>query len=372
MPVKHIRNRVQSQQGFELIGTLSKGTPDMIELDHFRLKLSAGYEYLRPFFQRSFGDMKRIDRVFVLGVEVETAFTYWYEQYNDETGQFEHRCDGENRVKYRNDKGHVVSGKLPCLKASPAGECECNPRGRLHCRLERIEGGTGVQGRYLFTTGSMNDILHILSKLRDIANTVKQYGHELYEVPLIIERVPDVLKTDDGNGGFGESLHYMINITADPDFIRRLSQEKRNPEKRGNASYLPYLESAFLRFMPDGVTFADFAGFNGFSVSDYVARNPNLDAVKRAVIDYLVDSSYSVRVERIRVGRKGKRYQYYLDIGFGVVVMYSTKILKPLIDVSPFRQRQGASYMPAVNLRVILKRNKSNDNIRVADAFIGN
>ena len=124
-------------------------------------------------------------------------------------------------------------------------------------------------------------VLSYLSEMKTIYTETQ--GIELYKVPFTIERVEATIMTHDGDGGFSQSRHWLIGMSAEQD-----GQNLKN-------TYLEWLDVQFQRHIPTR-TVRDFISEFGMNPQEFLIEYPYLSDVKKMVLDWVVKHSIPIYI----------------------------------------------------------------------------
>lgn len=335
MPIRDIDESTKYTKGIELGGTFAKGNSYGTELDYFLFKGYADFNHVGFALNRLFGtEPKRLTGVYLLGGSPDTCFSYWMEQYDDDG--LVHRCNQDERVKWRDSEGVMQHEPIICLRVTVDGTnhnlCECSRRGRLHIRIPEVDKSIGQMLRFIVTTGSKIDHQHIISYLRDVYREYTQ-GHKIpfHKIPFILEREKGVILNDDGHGNMQESTHWFIKIRMDESFVH---MTETDTDKYKPRSYFPYLETQFEKHLPEH-SVEQFVQSFGMNYEQFQKDFPFLVDVREMVLAWVVQNEFPIVItgvychtRKIRTVRSRRQFIYEMDTGFVDVKAWGREIFR--------------------------------------------
>lgn len=196
MPIKRIQQEILTRGvlgNMPRWGKLRKGAekPESgpgKDLDYFRLTLEPEYEFIRPEFERLFGNKPtEFRRVLIAADNADKGFDYWYEQHTAST--LTRRCDGEEIVQWFNEGTFRTDyTRKPCV-CNPLDR-ECGEQGRMDIVLPELCALVGW-GKLTVLTTSDYDIRALAASMFVAGQFLQQLPQiAFWSVPFTIGRAP--------------------------------------------------------------------------------------------------------------------------------------------------------------------------------------
>lgn len=198
MPIKRIQREILTRGvlgNMPRWGKLRKGAEKNEEknapgrdLNYFRLTLEPEYEFIRPEFERLYGDKPTEFRNILIAADnADKAFDYWYELHTAST--LMRRCDGEEIVQWF-DEGEFrqTYERKPCA-CNPLDR-DCSEQGRLDIVLPELCAVVGW-GKLTVLTTSDYDIRALAASMFVAGQFLQQLPQiAFWSVPFTLGRAP--------------------------------------------------------------------------------------------------------------------------------------------------------------------------------------
>jgi hypothetical protein len=234
MPIRNMTDGSNRNAGkFDRIGKLRKGGPMRPnpnkpgkfimgeELTHFRF--TTDDPEIMAIFREVYGDKPETIRAILPFATTDECFSTWREAWV--AGGLEHRCDGENKLLWRMDNGHMSHDPVPCDLTT------CKPVGRLMVVIPELLA-RGYAGYVTVETHSINDLVNISAGLRGAEIMVRDRTLGLRGVFVIIRRAKAPISTPGQNGKRATREKWLVSVTIDAAWLQAQFQKALDEHMR--------------------------------------------------------------------------------------------------------------------------------------------
>lgn len=217
MPIKSLQSNRQAQ--FPIIGKLRKGSPQVEkngkkvmgrDLGHFRF--DSDDAAASSAFVAAYGEQPKTLKVLLPFATVEQNFQAWMEEYT--SGGLKRRCDGENQVFHRDERGNGVTVPTACEK-SCGRSCLCKQVGRLYVIVPEL-------ARLAYVVVETHSIYDIIQLTENLQAAFVLRGN-LAGVPFVLSRRGREISTPNPSdpGKRFRTKKSLLFIEPDPEWVQR-------------------------------------------------------------------------------------------------------------------------------------------------------
>jgi hypothetical protein len=196
------------------IAVLRKGAPKPAsgpgkDLKYFRFDTEDAEADKR--FKEAYGAEPVAIRVFLPFATTDENFEAWREAWT--ASSLQHRCDGENCVRWLQPNGTYSDAPKPC----PGG---CKQVGRLKVIIPELK-------RWAFVT-TLTTSIHDIIELHANLMALEGARGDLRGIPLILKRAPRKISTPRNNGERQRAEKWLLTIEAQPQWVElQLANQER-------------------------------------------------------------------------------------------------------------------------------------------------
>lgn len=218
MPIKNLQPKQDEQGKFPVIGKLRKGAPKQTngngkevmgkDLNHFRFDTQDAKAATD--FAAQYGEEPTAINGYLPFASLDENFSAWMEEYS--AGGLQRRCDGENQIFSRDDKGKASHAPKPCEKLCNRS-CGCKQVGRLTLIVPELMRLASVT----VETHSVYDIVGLTQNL--------QAAHiacgRLQSIPFVLSRREQEISTPGESGKRVRRKKSLLFIEPNPEYVQR-------------------------------------------------------------------------------------------------------------------------------------------------------
>ncbi|MGL4618802.1 MAG: hypothetical protein ACRCZS_07045 [Chroococcidiopsis sp.] len=208
-------------------GAQKTGNKPGSNLDYFRFEPGKSnvekQARLTEIWEQYYGTQPTQVNVFFKHNDVENLIDDWFMEFGT-GGLLKTRCDGENIVEWRDERGKFYpDSPKPCRAPNSPKGCEkCRASALIKFGMPEFRYH-GFSGNIEISTTSINDIVYLKTQLEEIAAELAMVSTPIAYAPLILSRSPrTITKTTPQKQFRGEEN--LLHLSIDPQFQRKLDR----------------------------------------------------------------------------------------------------------------------------------------------------
>jgi len=191
-------------------------------------------------FRSAYGDAPRSIEVVLPYATPDENLEVWQEAYT--AGGFQHRCDGETMVLWRDEKGIIRHDPKPCpFAGKPRTQNSCKPVARLTVILPKLIEA-GYVGYVTVESHSVNDIINLKDSLDATYQSAAAHGADLRGILYTLYRAPVNISTPGTDGKRVRREKWLLFIVPATEWVlgmQRLARQSQAEILGGEVKLLP-------------------------------------------------------------------------------------------------------------------------------------